>query len=204
MPQRPQDIPTAKLDAAFAEVTTMKAFVHATIHGFEKSGGFDAQVVWRAPFDLRVRSSRFEFACGEGRFQLWIPDEKKFIRGSLDDFRKSERGALIHLFQGVLPRRPKFIAFASKDLHFYGIAEDSVVRFSGTTPVDRTGAVHVRYEEMADGVPVQVVARTDSKALHVAMDPTKLKTNVPVRDELFEMSPPEGAIVEEFSPKEPK
>ncbi|GEM_PF-5349610 len=198
--KRPEEIPTARLSGSFAEVKTLRAFAHASIHGFAKSGAFDAQVVWRAPSDLRVRTSHFEFACGQGRFQLWIPDENKFIRGAVEDFRKSERGTLITLFEAILPRRPEFFAFASDGGYFYGIAEDSVVRFRGPTPIDRHGAAHLKYEEIHEGVPVQVVARMGERSLHVAMDPSKLKVNTPVREELFQMAPPEGATVEEYRP----
>lgn len=199
--RRPEDIPTAGIDASLAEVKTMKAFVHASIHGFEKDGGFDAQVVWRAPSDLRVRCTYFEFACGNGKFQLYTPEDRKFVRGSIADFRKSSRGALIQLFEAVLPRRPAFFAYASHDAYFYAVAEDSVVRFRGTTPVDRHWVgVHAKYEEVTEGVPLQVTARMGQKVLNVSLDRAKLKTNVPVRDDLFEMAPPEGVTIEDFRP----
>lgn len=198
--RRPDDIPSEKMDAAFADATSLKAYVQAGIHGFEQSGGFKAQVVWRAPHDLRVRCEHFEFACLNGKFQLYITDEKRFIYGTLDAFRKSERGMLFWLFDACLPRKPKFFAFASRDKSFYAIADDCVVRYAGVTPIDRYDTVHVKYEEFHQGVPVTLIARKAEKALHIAIDREKLKLNAAVGDSTFQLEPPEGAIVEEFKP----
>lgn len=197
---RLEEIPTSKLASALADVKTLKAPVLASIHGFEKSGGFQAQIVWRAPYDFRVRCSHFEFASGGGKFQLWLPDDNKFLRGSLEDFRKSARGELFVLFDAVLPRRPAFFAYAARDGSFYGIADDAVVRFGDSTPLERFGTVRVRYESVHAGVPVGLVAWSGERTLHLAIDVEKMKIDGPVRDELFEMSPPDGSIVEEFHP----
>jgi hypothetical protein len=198
--RRFEDIPARKMDGAFAEVATLKAYVLAGIHGFETSGGFDAQIVWRAPHDLRVQCSHFQFASLDGRFQLWIPDEQKMIHGTLEAFKRSEKGMMFWLFEACLPRKPKFFAFASRDRYHYGITDDGVVRYAGTTPIDRTDIVHVKYEDFHQGVPVQLIARKAEKSLHIAFDREKLKINVPVRDEVFRLQVPEGAVVEEFKP----
>lgn len=198
--RRTEDIPSEKMDAAFAETTSLKAYVRAGIHGFEKSGGFDAQIVWRAPRDLRVRCSHFEFASFQEKFQLWLPDENKFIHGTLEAFRKSAQGMLFWLFDACLPHKPKFFAFAAREKVFYGVADDCVVRFAGVTPIDRYDTVHVKYEEFHQGVPVTLIARKAEKALHISIDREKMKTNVPVKDETFVLQVPEGAVVEEFKP----
>ncbi len=198
--RRFDDIPTSKLAAAFADAKTLKAPILASLHGFEKSGGFQAQLVWRAPYDLRVRCSHFEFASGGGKFQLWLPDDNKFLRGSLEDFRKSEKGALFLLFDAALPRRPAFFAYAARDGSTYGIADDAVVRFDHSTPLERFGAVRVRYEAVHAGVPVTLVAWSGDRTLHLSIDAERMKIDAPVREDLFEMAPPDGAIVEEFTP----
>jgi hypothetical protein len=194
------DIPADKLRDSFADVTTMKAYVKAGIRGFKENGTFDAQVVWRAPRDLRVRCSYFEFASGKGRFQLWLPDENKFLRGTLDDFRKSERGALFYLFDAALPRRPEFFAYAWRDGWFWGIADDAFVRFNGTTPIERVNGATVRYAEFHQGVPISLEAQAGGKAISLYYEKEKLKLNVPVQDAHFELEPPDGAIIEDFKP----
>jgi hypothetical protein len=197
-PQRYEDIPTREISQAFVKVTSLKAYARVSIGGFDQSGSFNAQIVWRAPRDLRVRTSYFEFSTIGDRFQLWLPDEERFITGSVDEFRNSDHGELFHLFTAALPRKPTFIAFISRPPWNYGITEKATYRFDEATPVDRKDVAYVRYEEVRDGIPRDLLVRQNGKSLRLRL--LKMTQDKTIPDELFTMIPPEGAKLEAYRP----
>lgn len=198
VPQRFEEIPTREIDTTFAGASSLKAYARVSIGGFRQSGGFDAQIVWRAPRDLRVRTSYFEFTVYEDRFQLWLPDDRRFITGSVEDFRNSEHGELYHLFTAVLPVRPRFLAYVSRPPWNFALTREATYRFRHVTPVDRTNSTLVQYDELRDGIPVRLVARQGKKFLRLKLIRTTRDGEIP--DSLFTMVPPEGATREKFRP----
>ncbi len=193
-----EEIPTGELSGTFEEITSLKAYARVSIGGFRQSGGFDAQILWSAPGNLRVRTSHFEFTAFEDRFQLWMPDEERFITGSVEDFRKSDHGELYHLFKAVLPARPRFIAYIKRGPWNFGLTREAVYRFRHTTPVDRKNSTLVQYDEMRDGIPIRLVVRQGKKFLRLKLIKTTRNKEIP--EDRFTMSPPEGAKQEEFRP----
>jgi len=197
-PQKFEDIPTREISDVFKEVQSLKAYARVSIGGFDQSGSFNAQIVWRAPRDLRVRTSYFEFSSIGDRFQLWLPDEERFITGSVEEFRNSNHGELLHLFSAALPQKPHFIAFLSRPRWNYGITEEATYRFKGATPVDRKDNAYVRYEEVRDGIARDLLVRQNGKSLRLRL--LKMTQDKKIPDELFTMIPPEGAKLEEYRP----
>lgn len=197
-PQKYEDIPTQEISQAFAEVRSLKAYARVSIGGFDQSGSFNAQIVWRAPRDLRVRTSYFEFSTIGNQFQLWLPDEERFITGSVDEFRNSDHGELFHLFSAVLPRKPDFIAFISRPRWNYGITEEAIYRFDQAIPVDRKDHAYVRFEEVREGIARDLLVRQNGKSLRLRL--LKMTQDETIPDEIFTMIPPEGAKLEEYRP----